>query len=66
MAGEIERFGFDGTMDADGHFLEPPRLSEEELPRHLKEWAMRIAVDDEGYEYLEIDDRPSRPSKHRS
>ena len=26
MAYEIKRFGFDGTIDADGHILEPPDL----------------------------------------
>ena len=48
MAYEIKRFGFDGTIDADGHILEPPELWEEYLPTRLKERAMRIAVDDKG------------------
>jgi predicted TIM-barrel fold metal-dependent hydrolase len=66
MAYEIKRFAFDGTVDADGHILEPPDLWEEYLPNALKQRAMRIGVDDDGYEYLEIDGRPSRRSRRGS
>ena len=66
MAYEIKRFPFDGTIDADGHVLEPPDLWEQYLPEKYRERAMRIRVDDDGYEYLEIDGRPSRRSKRGS
>jgi predicted TIM-barrel fold metal-dependent hydrolase len=66
MAYEIKRFGFDGTIDADGHVLEPAGLWEAYLPAALKPRAMRIGVDDEGYEFLEIDGKPSRRSKRGS
>jgi predicted TIM-barrel fold metal-dependent hydrolase len=66
MAYEIKRFGFDGTIDADGHVLEPADLWEQYLPAAFKPRAMRIGTDDDGYEFLEIDGRPSRRSKRGS
>ena len=59
MAYEIKRFPYPGTIDADGHILEPPDLWENYLEAKLKPRALRIKVDDEGWEYLEIDQRPS-------
>lgn len=59
MAYEIVRFPFDGTIDADGHILEPAWLWEEYLEERYRDRAMRIAVDANGLEYLELDGRPS-------
>ena len=53
MAYEIRRFPYDGTVDADGHILEPPDLWENYLPEKYLDKALRIGVDEEGYEYLE-------------
>ena len=50
MAYEIKRFPYDGTVDADGHIMEPPNLWEEYLEEEFKPRALRIGVDDEGYE----------------
>ncbi len=66
MAYEIKRFAFDGTIDADGHVLEPPDLWEEYLESKYRARALRIRVDDEGYEYLEIDRQPSQRSRRGS
>jgi uncharacterized protein len=66
MAYEIKRFPFDGTVDADGHILEPPDLWENYLEGKYRPRALRIGVDDEGYEYLEIDQRPSERSRRGS
>ena len=66
MAYEVKRFPFDGTIDADGHILEPPDLWEDYLPEKYKARALRISVDDEGFEYLEIDQQPSRRSRKGS
>jgi predicted TIM-barrel fold metal-dependent hydrolase len=66
MAYEIKRFPYDGAIDADGHILEPPDLWENYLPAKYRDRALRIAVDDEGYEYLEIDNAPSRRSRRGS
>ncbi|MDA0791160.1 MAG: amidohydrolase family protein [Proteobacteria bacterium] len=66
MAYEIKRFPFDGTVDADGHILEPADLWENYLERNFKPRALRICVDDEGFEYLEIDRKPSARSRRGS
>ena len=66
MAYEIKRFPYDGTIDADGHILEPPDLWEKYLPEKYQKRALRIKVDDDGYEYLEIDGTPSRRSRRGS
>ncbi len=60
MAYEIKRFPYPGTIDADGHVLEPPDLWENYLEEKYQARALRIKVDAEGYEYLEIDQRPSQ------
>ena len=60
MAYEIKRFQYSGTVDADGHVLEPGDLWENYLEDRYKARALRIKVDAEGYEYLEIDQRPSQ------
>ena len=60
MPYEIKRFPYDGTIDADGHVLEPPDLWETYLENEFKERALRIKVDDVGLEYLEINGTPSK------
>lgn len=60
MAYEIKRFPYSGTVDADGHVLEPGDLWENYLEEKYRSRALRIKVDDEGFEYLEIDQRPSQ------
>lgn len=59
MTYAIKRFPYPGTIDADGHILEPPDLWENYLESKYKDRAIRIRLDDEGYEYLEVDGRPS-------
>jgi predicted TIM-barrel fold metal-dependent hydrolase len=59
MAYEVKRFPYPGTIDADGHVLEPVDLWENYLEERYRPRALRIKVDDEGFEYLEIDRRPS-------
>lgn len=66
MAYEIKRFPHPGTVDADGHILEPPDLWERYLESQYRERALRIQVDDAGYEYLEIDGQPSKRSNKGS
>ena len=60
MAYEIKRFPYDGTIDADGHVLEPHDLWENYLEDRYKDRALRVKVDDEGLEYLEINGKPSK------
>src|SRR5512143_2730992 len=56
---EIKRFPYDGTVDADGHILEPAGLWEQYLERAYVDRALRIKADPDGLEYLEINGRPS-------
>ena len=64
MAYEIVRFPHDGAVDADGHVLEPPWLWEEYLEDRHQDKAIRIRVDDDGLEYLEIAGRPQERMPH--
>ncbi|MFP6782616.1 MAG: amidohydrolase family protein [Gammaproteobacteria bacterium] len=66
MAYEIKHFPYSGTIDADGHVLEPPDLWENYLEERYRQRALRIRVDDRGYEYLEIDGRISERSNDGS
>ena len=66
MAYEIKRFPYAGTIDADGHVLEPADLWEQYLEARYQDRALRIKVDEHGYEYLEIDGRPSARSNNGS
>jgi predicted TIM-barrel fold metal-dependent hydrolase len=66
MTYEIKKFPFDGTVDADGHILEPPDLWETYLEEKYRSRALRIGVDDDGFEYLEIDQQPSKRSRRGS
>jgi predicted TIM-barrel fold metal-dependent hydrolase len=59
MGYQIERFPYDGAVDADGHVLEPATLWEDYLEARYRDRAIRIRVDENGLEYLELDGRPS-------
>ena len=48
MPYEIVRFPYDGTIDADGHVLEPATLWAEYLENQYQSRAMRIDVDEDG------------------
>src|SRR5262245_5960706 len=63
MAYEILRFPHDGTIDADGHVLEPAWLAEGYPEEKFKPRAMRIRTDDDGLEYLELGGRPSERTR---
>jgi predicted TIM-barrel fold metal-dependent hydrolase len=60
MGYEIKRFPYDGTVDADGHLLEPAWLWEQYLEDRYKDRAMGIGMDEAGYEYLQLDGKPSQ------
>jgi len=66
MPYEIVRFPHAGTIDADGHVLEPPSLWEDYLEARYQDRAMRIQVGDDGFEYLEINGKPSERTTHGS
>jgi predicted TIM-barrel fold metal-dependent hydrolase len=66
MSYEIVRFPYDGTIDADGHVLEPPTLWEEYLEAKYRSRALRIRADERGLEYLEIDGKASARTRDGS
>jgi len=59
----VQRFPHDGTIDADGHVLEPAWLWEEYLEERHRPKAIRIRTDEEGLEYLELEGRPSQRTR---
>jgi predicted TIM-barrel fold metal-dependent hydrolase len=66
MPYEIVRFPYPGTIDADGHVLEPANLWEDYLEERYRDRALRIKVDNDGLEYLEIDGRKSERTNQGS
>ncbi len=52
------------VIDCDGHILEPPDLWEKYLEPKYRDRAMRIRVDDESWEYLEIDGKRAKMTRH--
>jgi uncharacterized protein len=51
---ETARLSYDGAVDADGHILEPPDLWERYLEPEYRDRALRIVLDKNGLEELEI------------
>ncbi|HXG19588.1 MAG TPA: hypothetical protein VNN62_11010, partial [Methylomirabilota bacterium] len=47
-------------IDADGHILEPPDLWEKYIDPQYRDKAIRVRVNSEGEEYLEIEGHPSK------
>jgi predicted TIM-barrel fold metal-dependent hydrolase len=60
---ETKNLGLGGAVDADGHILEPPDLWEKYLEPKYRDRALRIVLDENGLEALEIGGRPSSMSK---
>ncbi len=58
-----KRLSFDGAVDADGHILEPPDLWEKYLEPRYRDRALRIVLDDDGLEELEIGGMRSKLSR---
>ena len=48
------------VIDCDGHILEPPDLWETYLEPRYRERALRLRVGEDGYEYLEVDQKRAR------
>jgi predicted TIM-barrel fold metal-dependent hydrolase len=66
MPYEVVRFPLAGAVDADGHVLEPASLWEDYLEERYRDRALRVRVDDDGLEYLEIDGRASERTNRGS
>lgn len=48
------------VIDADGHILEPPDTWEKYIDPKFRDRAIRVRINNEGQEYLELDGRPSK------
>ena len=66
MAYEALPFPHKGTIDADGHILEPANLWEENLEARYRSRALRIRTDEDGFEFLEVDGRPAERTRRGS
>src|SRR4051794_10878929 len=60
---DTKRLTHTGAVDADGHILEPPDLWETYLEEEYKERALRIVLDENGLEELQIGGRRSVMSR---
>jgi hypothetical protein len=60
---ETHSVAFEGAVDADGHILEPPDLRESYIDPKFRNRALRIVVDEDGLEELEIDGKRSSMSR---
>jgi len=60
---KIDKLKFTGAVDADGHILEAGDLWEKHCEPKYRATAVRMKVDDQGLDYLEIGGRPSRVSR---
>ncbi len=63
---ETHRLATDGAVDADGHILEPPDLWVDYIDPQYRDRALRIVVDENGLEELEIDGQRSTLSRKGS
>src|SRR4029077_3126088 len=60
---ETARLSFAGAVDADGHILEPPDLWETYIDPQYRDRALRMVLDENGLEALEIGGKPSAMSR---
>lgn len=60
---ETHRLEVERAVDADGHILEPPDVWEAYIDPKFRDRAMRMVVDENGLEELEIDGRRSELSR---
>jgi uncharacterized protein len=60
---ETHRLAFEHAVDADGHILEPPDLWETYLEPKYRDRALRIVLDENGLEELEIGGQRSKLSR---
>ena len=60
---ETHRIEASGAVDADAHILEPPDLWENYIEPKYRDRALRIRIDENGLEELEIDGKRSTMSR---
>ncbi len=60
---DTHAIAFDGAVDADGHILEPPDLWETYIDPAFRDRTLRIVLDEDGLEELQLDGRRSKMSR---
>jgi predicted TIM-barrel fold metal-dependent hydrolase len=60
---DARQLPFEGAVDADGHILEPPDLWERYIDPQFRDRALRIVLDEDGLEELEIGGQRSLRSR---
>src|SRR5262245_28906823 len=60
---QTHRVEVDGAVDADGHILEPPDLWESYIDPKYRDRALRMVLDENGLEELEINGQRSMMSR---
>ena len=61
---KLYRTKYDGVIDADGHVLEAADLWEKNCEEKYRSRAVRLGLDSEGYERLEVNGKPSKFIHH--
>ena len=57
------KFPYSGTVDADGHILEPPDTWEKYIDPKYKDRTIRLRTNEDGLEVLELNGRPAKYSQ---
>ena len=57
------KFPYPGAVDADGHILEPPDLWEKYIDPKYKDRAIRLRINEDGLEVLELNGLPAKYSQ---
>ena len=60
---QIHKLKYAGAVDADGHILESAKCWEEYCEPKYRANAIRMKVDKDGLEYMEINGEPSRVNR---
>lgn len=61
---KLYRTKYQGVIDADGHVLEAADLWEKNCEEKYRSRAVRLGLDDKGYERLEVNGKPSKFIHH--
>jgi uncharacterized protein len=59
----FHKLKFQGAIDADGHILEAADCWQQNCEAKFKSTAIRVKTDDDGYQYFEIEGKPSKVSR---
>jgi predicted TIM-barrel fold metal-dependent hydrolase len=60
---KFHKLKFQGAIDADGHILEAADCWQQNCEAKFKSTAIQVKTDDDGYQYFEIEGKPSKVSR---